>query len=221
VYTTAQANDSIYLTKENGVWKKTGTRDLQDKSPLRYGTFKDPFNHRMVFIYATAGSAEENQWSFDKARFDAETWYYRANGAVDIIADKDYSWEKYEGRNVILFGNATTNRAWKTLLSDCPIQVDKNKITAGEQSFTGNDLAAYFTWPIRRSAGNSVGVIGGTGLEGMRATLGNQYFAGGSGFADYMIFSLQMLAKGSEGIKMAGYFDNRWKMTANESFISK
>jgi hypothetical protein len=122
-----------------------------DKSPLRYGTFKDPFNHRMVFVYATAGSAEENQWSFDKARFDAETWYYRANGAVDLVADKDYSWENYEGRNVIIYGNASTNRAWKILLNDCPIQVDKNKITAGEQSFSGNDLAAYFTWPIKRS----------------------------------------------------------------------
>ncbi|MEO8172421.1 MAG: alpha/beta hydrolase-fold protein [Sediminibacterium sp.] len=220
-YTTTQANDSIYLVKENGAWKKAELPGAQNKSPLRYGTFKDPFNHRMVFVYATAGSAEENQWSFDKARFDAETWYYRANGSVDLVADKDYSLENYAGRNVIVYGNSSTNRAWKILLSDCPIQVDKNKITAGEQSFTGNDLAAYFTWPIKSSSINSVGVVGGTGLAGMRATLGNQYFAGGSGFADYMIFSLDMLAKGSDGIKMAGYFDNNWRLTTKESFISK
>jgi dienelactone hydrolase len=220
-YTTTQADDSVYLVKENGGWKKTGPPVVNDKSPGRYGTFKDPFNHRMVFVYATAGSAEENQWSFDKARFDAETWYYRANGAVDLVADKDYTWENYEGRNVIIYGNAATNRAWKILLNDCPIQITKNKITAGEQSFTGNDLATYFTWPIKRSSVNSVGVVGGTGLAGMRATLGNQYFAGGSGFADYMIFSLEMLTKGSEGIKMAGYFDNSWRLAPNESFISK
>lgn len=220
-YTTTQPEDSIYLSKENGAWKKVSLPGAQNKSPLRYGTFKDPFNHRMIFVYATAGSAEENQWSFDKARFDAETWYYRANGAVDLVADKDYSWENYIGRNVIIYGNASTNRAWKILLGDCPIQVDRNKITAGEQSFTGNDLAAYFTWPIKRSPVNSVGVIGGTGLAGMRATLGNQYFAGGSGFADYMIFSLDMLTKGSDGIKMAGYFDNNWRLTSNESYLSK
>ncbi len=220
-YTTTLADDSIYLVKENGSWKKTISPGTQNKSPHRYGTFKDPFNHRMVLVYATAGSAEENQWSFDKARFDAETWYYRANGSVDVVADKEYSWEKYEGRNVIIYGNAATNRAWKTLLADCPIQVEKNKIAAGEQSFTGNDLAVYFTWPIKQSPVNSVGVIGGTGLAGMRATLGNQYFAGGSGFADYMIFSLEMLAKGSEGIKMAGYFDNNWKITGGDSFVLK
>lgn len=220
-YTTTMTEDSIYLIKENGAWKKTVLPGVNDKSPNRYGTFKDPFNHRMVFVYATAGSSEENQWSFDKARFDAETWYYRANGAVDIVADKDYTWENYQGRNVIIYGNAATNRAWKILLNDCPIQVDKNKITAGSQSFFGSDLAAYFTWPIKRSSLNSVGVIGGTGLAGMRATLGNQYFAGGSGFADYMIFSLDMLAKGSDGIKMAGYFDNNWRIKDAESFISK
>ncbi len=219
-FTNEQA-DSVYLLKENGKWKITGVPFAKEKSPARYGTFKDPFNHHMVFIYATGGSAEENQWSRDKARFDAETWYYRANGAVDIVADKDYFYDKYEGRNVILYGNANNNTAWKKLLGDCPIQIEKNRITAGQQSFTGDDLAAYFTWPIKQSTINSVGVIGGTGLKGMQATLGNQYFAGGSGFADYMIFSLDMLAKGSAGIKMTGYFDNQWRIDLNEAFVLK
>ena len=83
--------------------------DLTEKGPHRYGTFKDPFNHRMVFVYGTKGNAAENKWSFDKARYDAETWYYRGNGAVDIIADKEYSPEKYDGSNVIIYGNASTN----------------------------------------------------------------------------------------------------------------
>ncbi|MDB5210051.1 MAG: hypothetical protein JWQ30_878 [Sediminibacterium sp.] len=93
--------------------------------------------------------------------------------------------------------------------------------------FLGRSTRKNLLWlinilrPIKQSLVNSVGVIGGTGLVGMRATLGNQYFAGGSGFADYMIFSLEMLAKGSEGIKMAGYFDNNWKITGGDSFMLK
>ncbi len=35
-----------------------------------------------------------------KARYDAEVWYYRGNGAVDIIADKDFNPAAYANRGV-------------------------------------------------------------------------------------------------------------------------
>jgi hypothetical protein len=170
----------------------------------------------MVFIYGTSGNKEENEWSLNKARFDAETWYYRGNGAVDLVADKDFSLSKYANRGVVLFGNAATNTAWKLLLNDCPLQVTRNAITAGDKRFEGNDLAACFVWPLRDSANTSVAVVSGTGLKGMYAAYGNQYFAGGSGFPDYMIFRLNMLQEGVKGMQMAGFFDNDWKLAAEE-----
>jgi hypothetical protein len=136
----------------------------------------------MVFVYGTTGTKEENEWSFNKARYDAETWYYRGNGAVDLIADKQFTLEKYKDRGVIIFGNKTTNAAWKMVLSDCPIQVERNGITAGNKSWQGDDLAAYFVWPLRNSSVASVAVISGTGIKGMQAANANQYFAGASGF---------------------------------------
>jgi hypothetical protein len=175
----------------------------------------------MVFVYGTAGSKEENEWSMNKARYDAETWYYRGNGAVDIIADKEYSPAKYKDRGVILFGNKNTNAAWKILLNDCPIQVERNKIVAGNKQWSGDDLAAYFVWPLSHSALASVGVISGSGIKGMNAANANQYFAGASGFPDFMIYRLQMLVAGTKEVKAAGFFDNDWKlgeanMVANE-----
>jgi hypothetical protein len=59
---------------------------------------------------------------------------------------------------------------------------------------------------------NAVGVVAGTGLKGMNAANANQYFAGGSGFPDYMIFRLDMLRDGSQAIELAGFFDNNWQM---------
>jgi len=47
-------------------------------------------------------------------------------------------------------------------------------------------------------------------LKGMQAANANQYFAGGSGFPDYMIFRLQMLQTGAPGILKAGFFENDW-----------
>jgi len=220
-YTTSSTSDSIFLTKKNNQWAITEKPGLDQKGPHRYGTFKDPFNYRMIFVYGTKGNAAENKWSFDKARYDAETWYYRGNGAVDIISDKEYSADKYAGRNVILYGNATTNSIYNTLLSDCPVRIERNSVKAGTEVWQGDDLAAYFVWPIKGSSVNSVGVIGGTGIKGMSAANANQYFAGASGFPDFMIFRLDMIQSGVNEIKMAGFFDNNWKLSADNFVLNK
>ncbi len=215
-HVVASSKDSLFLLNDNGKWIVSSKPDLYQKGPHRYGTFKDAFNNHMVFVYGTSGTKEENEWSFNKARYDAETWYYRGNGAVELIPDKEFSLEKYKDRGVIIFGNKTTNTAWKTVLNDCPIQVERNKITVGGKSWQGDDLGAYFVWPIRNSNIASVGVITGTGIKGMQAANANQYFAGASGFPDFMIFSLQMAQSGSSGLKMAGFFDNDWKLSEVE-----
>jgi hypothetical protein len=189
----------------------------EQKGPQRYGTLKDAFRNKMVFVYGTTGNEEENRWSFEKARYDAETWYYRGNGAVDIVADRAYSAAAYPGRSVILFGNASTNAAYRGLLSECPILLERGKITAGERIFSGDSLAAYFVWPLRNSSIGCVAVIGGTGLHGMEAANANQYFAGASGFPDYMIFGPDMLRGKGAGVLLDGYFDNNWKLPGGDA----
>lgn len=215
-YNTSTPNDSLVLVLKDNKWIMWNTPELNQKGPHRYGTFKDGFNNNMVFVYGTMGTKEENDWSFNKAKYDAETWYYRGNGAVDIISDKEYSLAIYKDRGVVLFGNGTTNAAWKILLSDCPVQVERNKISAGDKVWTGDDLGAYFVWPIQGSSIASVSVVAGSGLKGMQAALANQYFAGASGFPDFMIYSLDMLRSGAAGVKMAGFFDNDWKLNKDE-----
>ena len=155
----------------------------------------------MVFVYGTAGNANEDRWAYNKARYDAEVWYYRANGSADIIPDHDFDPGKFPDRGVILYGNAATNSAWSKLLSKCPIQVTRDRITFGSHVFNGEDLATYFVWPRHDSNIASVAVIAGTGMQGMKAAEANQYFAAGSGFPDYIIFSTEMLRSGAAGIK--------------------
>lgn len=217
-YTTTGQADSLFLVKEEARWMIGKRPGQEQKNPARYGTFKDAFNNRMVFVYGTAGTKEENDWSLQKAIYDAETWYYRGNGAVDIVSDKEFLPASYKDRGVIIFGNKQTNTAWNKLLNDCPVQVTRNGITAGSNSWTGDDLSAYFVWPLKNSAIASVGVVSGSGLKGMRAANANQYFAGASGFPDFMIFGFNMLQAGAGEVKMAGFFNNDWKIdNANEA----
>jgi predicted peptidase len=216
-YQIKMPNETIFLAKENG-WKLREAPAKTQKGILRNGTFKDPFRNRMVFVYATGGNKEESGWALEKAKFDAESWYYRGNGAVDIIADKDFVPQNYKDRGVILYGNSETNAAWKVLLKDCPVNVSKDKIAVGDKQLTG-DLAAYFIWPRADSDVASVAVISGTGKKGFQAANANQYFSGGSGFPDLMIFSSDMLKNGVKEVKMAGFFGNDWSVEKGE-FVS-
>ena len=211
-FTVKSGNDSLFLQRDGKTWSLAAAPALQQKGPHRNGTLKDAFNHRMVFVFGTTGTKEENEWSYNKAKYDAESWYYRGNGAVDIIADREYDLQRYQDRGVILYGNSTTNNAWKKLLNNCPINVTRNNITVGDKKFSGDQYGGYFVWPLANSTTASVAVITGTGIKGMSAASANQYFAGGSGFPDYMIFTLDMLKDGVDGVKMAGFFDNNWKL---------
>ncbi|MFN8343567.1 MAG: alpha/beta hydrolase-fold protein [Spirosomataceae bacterium] len=206
----------LYFTK-NGKWETTEKPAVTQKGSLRNGTFKAAFNHRMVFVYGTVGTKEENEWAYNKARYDAETWYYRGNGAVDVIPDRDFSLTAYADRGVVLFGNAATNSAWPMLLSKSPIQIQRGSIQVGEEQLAGDNLGAYFTYPRPDSPFASVAVVSGSGLAGMLATESNQYFTGGSGFPDYFIFGTDMLKEGTKGVKLAGFFDNNWQVTESDA----
>ena len=209
-YLAPKMNEA-WFTKVEGQWQQTDKpNDSFQKNPLRYGNFKDAFRHQMVFVYSTKGTKEENEWSYNKARFDAETFYYRGNGAIDIIPDKSFSLDKYKDRSVILYGNASTNAAWNMLLADCPVQIKRGAITVDEKTLTGNQFGAYFIYPRKDSNVASVGVIGGSGMEGFGAVSPNRYFISGVGIPDLMIFTPEMYKDGFIGIKAAGYFGNDW-----------
>lgn len=204
------------LAFENGEWRWGNSVNTKHKYAERYGGFKQAFDNNVVFVYATKGNAKENEWYLGKALFDAETFYYRGNGSIDVIPDTEYSTAKYAGRNVVLYGNKDNNRAWASLLKDCPIQVTRSGITAGSDSFKGNDLATYFVYPHPDSETALVGVVAGTGDAGMRATSNNNYISGITGFPDLMIFRTDMLRDGLTQMEAAGYFDNDWSLQSGD-----
>lgn len=206
------ANRKAHLSLTDGKWEITEGIDTRQKYSARYGGFKQAFNNNVVFVYATQGNKSENEWYRNKARFDAETFYYRGNGSIDVIPDTEYALAKYADRNVIIYGNKENNRAWPLLLKDCPVQVGRKQITAGDKTFTGADLATYFIYPHPQSPTASVGVVAGTGEAGRMATSSNNYISGITGFPDLMIFRADMLRDGLEKVEVAGYFTNNWEL---------
>ncbi|MBC8107348.1 MAG: prolyl oligopeptidase family serine peptidase [Anaerolineae bacterium] len=201
-----------WLYRDGDTWNSGPAPTPAMKNASRSGPFKLAFNNHMVFVYGTLGTAEENAAAFNKARYDAETWWYRGNGAVDVVPDTDASWRQGD-RNVILYGNADTNGAWATLLNDSPIQVNRGKVKIGDREETGDGLAAMFLRPHPTSPTALVAAIAGTGPTGMRLTNRIPIFVSGAGLPDWFVIDAAAINRGTRAARGAGYFDNHWKLS--------
>ncbi|MCH8275196.1 MAG: prolyl oligopeptidase family serine peptidase [Armatimonadetes bacterium] len=206
----------IRLERRGESWAVAGKPPPSLKGPHRYGPFKDAFRSRMLFVYATQGTPEENAWAFAKARYDAETFWYRGNGSVDVVPDTDFDPAAEPDRNVIVYGNRNTNGAWNALLGESPVQVGRGAASTGGRLVRGDSLACLFIRPRRGSDVASVGVVSGTGIAGMRLTDRIPYFVSGIGYPDCIVIGPEALEKGMAGVRVAGFFGTDWSVNSGE-----
>jgi dienelactone hydrolase len=206
----------LWLKQEGGQWRLTEKLSPALKGPQRYGPFKDAFRHRMIFVYGTQGTPEENDWALNKARFDAESFGYRGNGSVDVIPDTAFNPRTAPDRGVVLYGNADSNGAWPALLANSPVQVRQGEIKLGTRSSTGEDQACLFVRPRPGSAVACVAAVSGTGIVGMRLTDRLPYFLSGVEYPDVTIIGSEMLKQGSKGVRAAGFFGLDWSVESGE-----
>jgi hypothetical protein len=206
----------LFFERKGETWSEVSVPSPALKGPHRYGPFKDAFRNRMLFVYGTKGSPAENAWAYAKARYDAETFWYRGNGSVDLVADTAFEAGADRNRNVILYGNSATNAAWKVLLAESPVQLERGKVRIGDRETTGDNLACLFLRPRKGSETACVAAVGGTGLAGMRLTDRLPYFTSGVGYPDCLVFDTETLTKNGSGVRAAGYFGNDWGVQSGE-----
>ena len=202
----------LTLAFDGSNWSTAEPLTPTQKNPLRNGPFKQAFQHRMEFVYGTGGSEAESAWALAKARYDAETFWYRGNGEIDVMTDTEFLKQtKQNDRNVILYGNSDTNRAYSMLLPSSTIKVGRGSVSIGSKVITGDDLACLFVQPRPNSSIACVAVIAGTGISGCKLTERIPYFVSGAGFPDYIVYGSDALMKGAAGVRAAGFFDNAWR----------
>jgi hypothetical protein len=210
------AEPRVWLRRDGEGWTVISRPPLSDKGPHRYGPFKDAFRNRFIFVYGTQGSEAHNAVAYNKARYDAETFWYRGNGSVDLVADTAFDPSTNRDRNVILCGNADTNAAWAALLGESPVQVRRGVITIDQREIAGDDLACLFIRPRPGSDRALVGVVGGTGVAGLRLTERLRYFLSGVAYPDCMVMDPEVLTSGTDGIRVAGFFGVDWGVQSGD-----
>jgi pimeloyl-ACP methyl ester carboxylesterase len=191
----------------------------RNKGPHRMGPFKEAFQNRFVFVVPTRGTSEENASALAAARYNAETYWYRGNGTVELVPDTFWinpaHAEVYRDRNVILYGHSESNAAWASLLSDSPVQVQRGQVRIGKRTEFGDDLACIFLRPRPGSDIASVGAVAGSGPIGLKLTTMLPFFSSGVAYPDCTLLGGNALTTGAS-VLAAGYFGSDWSVEAGE-----
>jgi hypothetical protein len=202
----------LWFERTGKGWQSAQPPSPRSKGPSRNGTFKAAFDHGVILVYGTAGKEEENRWAEAKARYDAETFWYRGGGSFEVVADTDFDADRTIGRSVILYGNAESNAAWPTLLSSCPVQIRRGQVRVGQRTVAGDDLAVLMIYPRADSEAATVGVVAGTGSIGSALTNRCRYFISGTAYPDLAIVGGDVLVDGPRAIRAWGYFGPDWSV---------
>jgi poly(3-hydroxybutyrate) depolymerase len=210
-----------WLVRSGGVWSVAQSPPTSSqKGSDRQGPFKEAFRNRFILVFGTKGTPEENAWSLARARFDAETFWYRGNGSVDIVPDATFLQsgraEEFRDRNLILYGHAESNAAWPALLGESPVQVQRGQVRLGRRTVSGDDLACLFIRPRPGSERASVAAISGSGLTGLRLTERLPYFSSGVAYPDCLLLGAKSLGEGSKPPIAVGYFGADWSIETGE-----
>jgi pimeloyl-ACP methyl ester carboxylesterase len=195
------------LAWRDGRWLVTGAPNPAEKHPERAGPFREAFERRFLLVYGTKGTPEENAWAKAKARYDAENFGYIGNGSIDVVPDTQMP--NLRGRNVILYGNADTHGAWKSLLGRAPVQVTRGKATVGTTVRTGSNLGVLIVFPKPGSSVNLVAAISGTGLQGFRRTDRLPMWSVGSAYPDWLVLD-------DDGALGAGFLGFDWTLESGQ-----
>lgn len=206
----------LELLREDGFWRVAMPLGAREKSPARSGPFKRAFDRGFLLVYGTAGSEEESNELLARARFDAETWWYRGNGLAWVVSDAELAALDAAGelgeRNLVLYGNEDTNRAFASWLPEaCPVRARRGSIAIGNRIWRGESLACLFVQPRRDSDDALVGAFADSGSRGSRLGYTFETFVSGAGFPDLALVDERVLTEGDAAVLCAGWFDANWR----------
>ena len=164
----------------------------------------------MLFVYGTRGTAEENAWALAKARYDAETFWYRGNGSVDVVPDTafDPAAEPRPQRHPLR--QRRHQRRLEGPAGRRPGAGARGRVTVGDREEKGDDLACLFVRPRPGSDRACVAAVAGSGPPGMRLTDTGRTSQSGVAYPDCLVLGAGALREGGDGVVAAGFFGTDW-----------
>lgn len=119
------------------------------KRPGLQGPVDDAFMSGFLFVRPTGKAASEKvgKWSIAEMERAQEHWRRHFRGIAPIKNDTDVTAEDMATKNLILWGDASSNKIIAKLADRLPIKADSEKITVGSQSYPAENHAPILIYP--------------------------------------------------------------------------
>jgi predicted esterase len=178
-----------------------GRPTVPQRRPLGIrGAFSSPF----AFVLADERETPPDALRFRKA---ANDWYRYAKAAPRMAWEKTVSSNILQSCNVFLFGEPETSALIRQVLAQSPVQVTPEAFKMGARSFprTGNGLYLMrpSPWNPEKVAVIQCGIPWGEGVAE-----NHKY----DFLPDFIVYTSQFDADGSNTALGAGFFDAQWGM---------
>ncbi|MCB9846496.1 MAG: prolyl oligopeptidase family serine peptidase [Phycisphaeraceae bacterium] len=210
---------TLWIERDGGSWSLAGEPDPREKRAERMGPFKEAFDRDVVLVYGTGGDDEDRELARARALLDAQTFWYRGNGGIEVVPDTAFDPDVEQDRNVVLYGSAETNGDWEAMLGSSPVVVGAGRARIGDREFEGDDLVCLMVRPRPGSDMAMVGTVAWTGSAGARFSTSLPYFVSGVGYPDFFVIGSDALIRGNEAIRGAGYFGADWELEPRLTFV--
>ena len=140
---------SASFRKEGASWVEGGPVTRLAKRHGLQGPVDDAFMDSFLFVSPSgkAASAKVDEWSKTEMAHAQEHWRRHFRGVAPIKTDTDVTAEDMRTRNLILWGDASSNTIIAKLADRLPIQTRDGKIMVGQQSFDAANHAPILIHP--------------------------------------------------------------------------
>lgn len=212
---------AVYLEKKDGKWAAVlpqklvtdRTRRLQKITGLQ-GPIDDAFMDGFLCVRGTGKPWHEATQKYadaNLARFKAE-WSQYLRGDLPIKDDVDVTEEDILGKNLVLFGDPSSNSLIPQVLDGVPLRWTKDSIALGGKTGSAADHVPVLIYPSPLNNGRYVVLNSGhtfhaADFKGTNALLYPR-------LGDYALLKLAMTDKDPLGVSIvtAGLFDDSWQV---------
>ncbi len=189
------------------------------KTPEFFGPIKSAYFSPFILVYGTQGGSEAAESNLHRARVEAQNWWRRGNGYVEIIQDTEVIQEIIDNYNLILFGGPKTNLITAKINRNLPISIRGDKVYINDCALEGEDIAVQMIYPNPLNKKKFVVVREGNSPRGEELSGLFNVIYSGSGLPDFIVYDDKVREKGWAGVMAAGFFDMNWKVDKEIIYI--
>lgn len=216
----------VLFEKQAGHWQLSVTKDLSldvsnewERTP---GYWKSVMQQPCRVVLPTNGSLKEAEWCMQLARLYSYNWWYRGNGALTVVNDKDALVDNEWKGSYICLGVIGSNLLRQDLATLSPMGLNVHGVIVRGHALPWKDVTYKFITPYWLAGERGLCLVeGGTSLAALKRLPAMMGLYSGAGFPDWMVWDDEVKLKGMGGVLGMGFFDMNWQVDPSLSYFNE